>query len=86
MESSGKLGGGGESHPTKSKARVDSNEREDMKDERERRKLGKRKEGQKHEIICSFSEYMLCFKFLEFTFLCGFYLRMREMCVRERSA
>lgn len=27
MESSGKLGGGGESHPTKSKARVDSNER-----------------------------------------------------------
>lgn len=37
-----------------------------MKDERERRKLGKRKEGQKYEFICSFYEYTLYFIFLAF--------------------
>jgi hypothetical protein len=89
-ETSGKLGGGGESHPTKSMGRVGSNEREGEDEggleERERRKLGKRKEGQKHEFICSFYEYMLSFVFLVFTFLCGVYFRMkreREMWGRE---
>jgi hypothetical protein len=53
-----------------------------MKDERERRKLGKRKEGQKYEFICSFYEYTLYFIFLAFAIcfhMCG--VRTRCVCV-----
>lgn len=63
-----------ENHIPPSRRRADSNERERkrMKEDwrRERRKLGKRKEGQKHEFISSFYEYMLSFIFLlVFTFI-----------------